>query len=333
MSTCIFSELNAKVVGIDGLDGYSITTEEFGEYFISREAYQAYGKSLSQKQKFLCLQESIKISDEGATPYWTVGETISNDNKFNIVNRVIDDVNNITINHSNKEKDILSLLSYKLSQEINPFIFTNISKREMYKIGIFTKEEIEVWLDFLVEKGFIEYDVQLNATRNTLGDSSRFYNTIQKSKCIRLTVKGWEYVRQMYSKWNSNKVFIAMAFTNNEKMRVSSDLRDCIKKALESTGWEPLIVDEIDHNDGIMDKVIASIHESRFVIAELTHQKTGVYYEAGYAKGRGLQVIHIVKKNDIEQCHFDVKHLNLILWENLEELTIKLKNRIRATII
>src|SRR5690606_19600043 len=97
--------------------------------------------------------------------------------------------------------------------------------------------------------------------------------------------------------------------------------------------WKPLIVDEVEHNDGIMDKVIASINESKFVISELTHQKSGVYYEAGYAKGRGLQVIHVVQEDDLRLCHFDVKHLNLIVWKNLDDLAAKLENRIKATIL
>ncbi len=97
-------------------------------------------------------------------------------------------------------------------------------------------------------------------------------------------------------------------------------------------GFQPLLVDEIHHNEGIMDKIIASINSSKFVVAELTYQKTGVYYEAGYAKGLGLPVIHIVKGEDLKNCHFDIKHLNLIVWNSLAELEDKLMNRIAATI-
>lgn len=123
-----------------------------------------------------------------------------------------------------------------------------------------------------------------------------------------------------------------MAFTDNTGVNLPPEVRDRIKTTLEKDDWRPLIVDEIHHNDGIMDKVIASIHDSRFIIAELTHQKTGVYYEAGYAKGRGLSVIHIVSKIDFDKCHFDVKHLNLIVWSDLDDLEVKLRARIKATI-
>ena len=87
-----------------------------------------------------------------------------------------------------------------------------------------------------------------------------------------------------------------------------------------------------EHNDGVMDKVIAMMVDSRFVIAELTHQKNGVYYEAGYAKGLGLPVIHIVSKEDKDKCHFDITHLNLIIWKDFKDLEEKLRNRIKGTL-
>jgi nucleoside 2-deoxyribosyltransferase len=129
-----------------------------------------------------------------------------------------------------------------------------------------------------------------------------------------------------------NSVFIAMAFTDDQGQNVTSDLRDTIRNCCEDLGWDPIIVDEVQHNDGIMDKVIAEINNARFVISDLTYQKSGVYYEAGYAKGRGLEVIHCVKQDDLSNCHFDVKHLNLVVWNDLEELREKLMNRIQATV-
>lgn len=336
MGICFFSDVEAKITTLSGLgDGVAIKSNEFGEYFISNEALRAYSDSgeLTKKQKLVCLQESIKISNEGMIPYWIVYDKEEYFNNPNIVYRTISEVMNRDIDHINKDKKILSLLASKLTLDINPFNLTFLSKRDRYGIGIFEKNEFEEWVTYLENKGFIELDIQANAIRKTIGDGQRFVNHISTVNSIKLTVTGWEFVRNMNSRWNSKNVFIAMAFTDNERLKVSSEVRDVIKTALDSEGWKALIVDEIDHNDGIMDKVIASIHQSRFVIAELTYQKTGVYYEAGYAKGRGLQVIHIVNKKDLEFCHFDVKHLNLVIWENSEELTEKLINRIKATIV
>jgi hypothetical protein len=48
---------------------------------------------------------------------------------------------------------------------------------------------------------------------------------------------------------------------------------------------------------GITDEIIASINQSAFVIDEFTENKHGVYYEAGYAAGRELPVIYVVRDN------------------------------------
>jgi nucleoside 2-deoxyribosyltransferase len=133
----------------------------------------------------------------------------------------------------------------------------------------------------------------------------------------------------------SNNVFIAMAFTDETgEKQADPKIRDTILSVLgqNDLGFNAKIVDKEEHNEGIVDKILALINESRFVVAELTHQKSGVYYEAGYAKGIGLPVIHIVKKDDFAKCHFDIKHLNLIVWDSYEELKDKLRNRVLATI-
>ena len=116
------------------------------------------------------------------------------------------------------------------------------------------------------------------------------------------------------------------------KNEIPKDLRNTLRMCCENLGWEVKIVDEEEHNNGIMDKVIALMNRASFTIAELTHQKSGVYYEAGYAKGRGLPVIHIVREDDFNECHFDVKHLNLVVWKDFEDLKKKLTSRIEATI-
>lgn len=80
-------------------------------------------------------------------------------------------------------------------------------------------------------------------------------------------------------------------------------------------------------------------------MADLTGYRGGVYWEAGFAYGLGLPVIYTCHKswlkpeyndnNEItrEGVHFDVEHRNMILWDNVEELKIKLENRIAAVII
>ena len=71
---------------------------------------------------------------------------------------------------------------------------------------------------------------------------------------------------------------------------------------------------------------------ARFVIAEFTGQRHGVYFEAGFAYGLGLPVIWCCRKDDVDKLHFDTRQYNHIVWDNIEDFKSKLVNRIKATI-
>jgi len=126
---------------------------------------------------------------------------------------------------------------------------------------------------------------------------------------------------------NSKYVFVAMSFSDNMKKA-----REAIRKAIRNAGYIPRIMDEIEHNNQIVPEMLYEIRQSKFIIAEFTEHKNGVYYEAGYAAGLGKKVIHACKKNDLKKAHFDVKQVNTITWETETELTKNLSKRIKATI-
>ncbi len=71
---------------------------------------------------------------------------------------------------------------------------------------------------------------------------------------------------------------------------------------------------------------------SKFVVADYTNQANGVYFEAGFALGLGLCVIPTCHQDQIGTLHFDIRHLNTLLWQTPEELAAKLQSRIRAVI-
>ncbi|MDC0935459.1 hypothetical protein OAS39_04160 [Pirellulales bacterium] len=77
-----------------------------------------------------------------------------------------------------------------------------------------------------------------------------------------------------------------------------------------------------------MDQIIAEINDSRFVVADLTGARGGVYYEGGYARGHGLPVIWTCHGDWAEKIQFDVNHINQIRWTDPPELLEKIENRI-----
>jgi nucleoside 2-deoxyribosyltransferase len=174
-----------------------------------------------------------------------------------------------------------------------------------------------------------------------------------KSKYI--TPAGWEYIEQLRARNpKSKKAFVAMWFDDN----LRSVYEEYISVAVKSCGFKAERVDYVEHNDSIIDKILSNINSSRFVIADFTGNRAGVYYEAGYARGLNIPVIYTcnnswfhanhsttitvpinsssqsveVKANFGTQIHFDLLQQNFILWENGEDLKEKLINRINATI-
>ena len=109
---------------------------------------------------------------------------------------------------------------------------------------------------------------------------------------------------------------------------------EVIDPAVRQCGYEPLRLDRKEHNNSIDDEIIASIRGARFVIADMTGHRGGVYYEAGFAHGLGLPVIFMLREDDQKEVHFDVRQQNFILWQQdgWEEARKRLANRIRATL-
>jgi len=82
----------------------------------------------------------------------------------------------------------------------------------------------------------------------------------------------------------------------------------------------------------ICDEIIAEIRKSRFLIADFTGQRGGVYYESGYASGRDIPVIWTCRQDDIGSLHFDIRQYNCIDWSSPDDLAQMLKARIEAVI-
>jgi nucleoside 2-deoxyribosyltransferase len=91
-----------------------------------------------------------------------------------------------------------------------------------------------------------------------------------------------------------------------------------------------LRIDQKEHANKICDEIIAEIRRSRFVVADYTGHRGGVYYEAGFATGRGLHVILTCRKNDMDKLHFDIRQYNCIDWQSPEQLAQRLQVRIEA---
>jgi nucleoside 2-deoxyribosyltransferase len=75
--------------------------------------------------------------------------------------------------------------------------------------------------------------------------------------------------------------------------------------ALKSTGYDPVRVDLEEFNGKIDDFIVAQIRRSELMVADFTGQRGGVYFEAGFAKGLGIEVIFTCKNADIPNLHLN----------------------------
>jgi hypothetical protein len=122
--------------------------------------------------------------------------------------------------------------------------------------------------------------------------------------------------------------FVAMSFNDSLRHAWTNGFDPGIRGA----GFQPFRIDAKDYVGGITDEIMAEIRRSRFVVADYTGQVNGVYFEAGFALGLGLTVIPTCRADEVPKLHFDIKHLNTLLWNTPAELAEGLNRRIRAVI-
>jgi nucleoside 2-deoxyribosyltransferase len=132
-----------------------------------------------------------------------------------------------------------------------------------------------------------------------------------------ITSAGWDYLDKHASDLKEKtQAFVAMSFSDSMK----PIWEDAIKPAIQRAGYTAYRIDEEPHSDNIIFKIMAEIKNSRFVVADITEQRNGVYFEAGYGLGLGLPVIWSVRKDDADNVHFDTAQYNQIRWESAKEL-------------
>ena len=170
---------------------------------------------------------------------------------------------------------------------------------------------------------------------------------------INVTIEGLDYFeKNILQSLKNNQCFVAMWFNDKENLEngefnMSKVYTEAIEPAIQNEERNNKIkavkINDLNYNSDVVDEIISQIRRSKFVVVDLTGNRGGVYYEAGFAEGIGLQVIYTCnsewlmgnKEKNIPPVHFDTNHKNIIEWQydNLEDFRKKLKKRINATIV
>lgn len=150
-----------------------------------------------------------------------------------------------------------------------------------------------------------------------------------------LTVTGWERFEELQrAHISSNYAFFARKFKNDA---LDELVESCLRPAVEQTGFE---LRTVTQKAGLIDAIIEDeIRRCKFLLADLSDDNAGAYWEAGFAEGLGKPVIYICreKTEDEEEIktHFDTDHRHTVRWDlsSLDFTTKQLKAVIRNTLL
>jgi len=150
--------------------------------------------------------------------------------------------------------------------------------------------------------------VKMMDAAKTLNDGTTFIG-------VDLSLEGWErFEATKRGQVDGNYGFIAMQFGDQE---LDSFVKNIVKPAVKKEiGYDLVNMNDVARA-GVIDNIMRNqIKGAKFVIADLTHDNPGAYWEAGYAKGLGKSVIYICEKEKFEtqNTHFDTNHCTTVPW-------------------
>lgn len=150
----------------------------------------------------------------------------------------------------------------------------------------------------------------------------------------RLTMLGWQRFHKLErGAVHSKTAFMAMPFGNET---ITQMVNKVFRDAVAETGFTLKPVSDMPRAGLIDDHIRVDIRLCRFLIADLTCENRGAYWEAGYAEGLGKPVIYTCNKNYFESqgTHFDTNHHQTVVWDPADPTRAAedLKATIRATL-
>lgn len=248
-----------------------------------------------------------------------------------VIRRATDEVGSL---HETITWKTYSRLAESAKMSTNPddlidVLLVSIAARVSFLSDSTPKEPADAWVARLVLRGRRDLEDFLTSIE-PLG---LLHADHGEDVTFELTLDGWRRVHEIRrSRGSGRKVLIAMSFHPD-----LSSVKAAIESAIRAAGYEPIRVDDDHYAGGVVDRILGHIRESRFVVADFTGNRGGVYYEAGFAFGLGVPVLHLCAEECLdeqsgERLHFDVRHLNFLSWKRNElgHLTLRLRDRVVA---
>jgi len=189
-------------------------------------------------------------------------------------------------------------------------------------------QEILPWL----ARGWIEDGTEMYyIVQTVLKEGKGFLATGLVNSHFCISPAGWSFLlSQRQNSAQGNVAFVAMWFNP-----IMDDVwTKALYPGIEDAGYRPLRIDEHQHNNRIDDEIIVKIKECKFLVADFTSRRGGVYFEAGFALGLGKPVIWTIRERELKRVHFDTRQYCFVPWDfgDLSKFRRDLQFRIEATI-
>lgn len=190
-------------------------------------------------------------------------------------------------------------------------------------IGSIDEYNVKYHMNFLERKGLISVTYE-DKNLLIIGSLDRF--------SLSLLHEGWvKYYELQRSNKDSRLAFMAMKFGDDVLTEIYNEV---MKEAVKKTGFDLRDLGENKEAGLIDNKLRVEIRRSKFLIADLSHDNNGAYWEAGFAEGLGMKVIYVCqkKKFDKKETHFDTNHQTTIFWTETPEGRAKFAEDLKASI-
>lgn len=119
-------------------------------------------------------------------------------------------------------------------------------------------------------------------------------------------------------------VFVIIAFDDDMEYTYKG-----IKAAGEKLGLKVVRVSDYEEDIKISEKIIELIRTANFVVADLSKDKPNVFFELGYARGLGKNIISIANTNHRITLPFDVKDWRCEFYSDSRQLEDYLSKRLQ----
>lgn len=237
-------------------------------------------------------------------------------------------------------------LVIKLFRKLNKFItkpidFVGINENELLKMSqwiskgepqivienLLLKDNLPIIIKDRIIKISFEYSqIQSLLFQGTVGQNEEMNLMNKVSSNLIKILKSLKNIDQFKFYNDNTLVFVVIAF--DQEM---DTIYETIKEVGKSFNLEPIRVKDVPGDYRITNKIIDLIKKSKFIVADLSLEKPNVYFELGYARGLGKEIITIC--NQETKIHFDVKDWTCLYYSDSQNLKINLQTRFEVQIV